>query len=93
MKKLVLGALVLLNLAFTRIHSNNKHKVDFDNHNQHSSSINKRDAVVYICNGPKAYAYHSHAGCSGLNNCSTQISAINLSDAINRGRRACQKCY
>ena len=30
MKKLVLGALVLLNLAFTGTHSNNKHKVDFE---------------------------------------------------------------
>jgi len=89
MKKIIIAATVLINLSFAGSHSNySKHPNQLKN-----TETNKRDAVVYICNGPKSYAYHSHARCSGLNNCSTQIYAINQSEAINRGRIACQKCY
>jgi hypothetical protein len=57
------------------------------------AQITKRDVIVYICNGPKSYAFHAHPRCSGLNNCSTQIYKMNESDAMNRGRSACLKCY
>jgi hypothetical protein len=89
MKKIIIAATVLINLSFAGSHSNHSKQ---HNHTE-SIEIKKRDAVVYICNGPKSYAYHSHARCSGLNNCSTQIYAINQSEAQNRGRRVCQKCY
>jgi len=89
MKKIIIATTVLINLSFAGSHSNH-----LKQHNHlESIEIKKRDAVVYICNGPKSYAYHSHARCSGLNNCSTQIYAIYQSEALNRGRSACQKCY
>lgn len=31
---------------------------------------------VYVCNGPRAYAYHRTPYCSGLNRCSTEVSKI-----------------
>jgi hypothetical protein len=88
MKALLIGLSIVLNLSFTV--SNPTHQI---NGLSAVTRINKRDAVVYICNGPKSYAYHSHGRCSGLNNCSTQIYAISLSEALGKGRRACQKCY
>jgi hypothetical protein len=88
MKALLIGLSIVLNLSFTV--SNPTHQ---NNGLSAVKRINKRDAVVYICNGPKSYAYHSHDRCSGLNNCSTQIYAISLSEALGKGRRACQKCY
>jgi hypothetical protein len=88
MKALLIGLSIVLNLSFTV--SNPTHQI---NGLSAVTQINKRDAVVYICNGPKSYAYHSHDRCSGLNNCSTQIYAISLSEALGKGRRACQKCY
>ena len=88
MKALLIGLSIVLNLSFTV--SNPTHQI---NGLSAVTQINKRDAVVYICNGPNSYAYHSHGRCSGLNNCSTQIYAISLSEALGKGRRACQKCY
>ena len=88
MKALLIGLSIVLNLSFTV--SNPTHQI---NGLIAVTQINKRDANVYICNGPKSYAYHSHGRCSGLNNCSTQIYAISLSEALGKGRRACQKCY
>lgn len=93
MKKLFIAAMVLINLSFTEAHVNRTLPSNKFSHRGHVHSINNRQTTVYICNGPKAYAYHSSSYCSGLNNCSTQIYAISLSDALNRGRRACQKCY
>jgi hypothetical protein len=90
MKALLIGLSILLNLSFTVSNSNRNHQI---NGLSAVTQINKRDAVVYICNGPNSYAYHSHGRCSGLNNCSTQIYAISLSEALGKGRRACQKCY
>jgi len=88
MKALLIGLSIVLNLSFTV--SNPTHQI---NGLRAVTQINKRDAIVYICNGPNSYAYHSHDRCSGLNNCSTQIYAISLSEALGKGRRACQKCY
>lgn len=93
MKKIILAATVLINLSFTKVQINHSEYSIHKHTIEHFSHVIKRDAVVYICNGPKAYAYHSNSRCSGLNNCSAEISALNLSNAINRGRRACQRCY
>lgn len=48
--------------------------------------------TVYICNGPKSIAYHSTRNCNGLNNCSTTIREITISEANKIGRRACRIC-
>ena len=91
MKTIVLGVigLVLLSFAFAPKTSKNQHDKGPDS----KGSFNKRESVVYICTGPKSYAYHSHGRCAGLNNCSEEIYSVYYSDAINRGRRACKKCY
>ncbi len=47
---------------------------------------------VYVCDGPKSIAYHSTRNCNGLNNCSTSIREITLSEANKIGRRACRIC-
>jgi len=91
MKTLAIGLVGLVLLSFTFLSNGTTNHL-----NSAQNSINqfsKKDATVYICNGPKSYAYHSHSRCSGLNNCSTQIYAINQSEALNIGRTACQKCY
>ena len=88
MKKIILSALVLICLSFTINYSNNSNELEKQN-----SDSRQNESTVYICNGPKSYAYHSNGSCSGLNNCSTQIYAISLSEALNKGRRACQRCY
>jgi hypothetical protein len=91
MKTLLFGTLGLVLLSF--VYQPNK---SF-NHPEKTSistiSEDKKESVVYICTGPKSYAYHSHSSCAGLNNCSTEIYPVYYSDAINRGRRACKKCY
>ena len=92
MKKIILAATVLINLSFTKPNYVLNHH-DYANIVEQKTENNKRANVVYICTGPKAYAYHSNSRCCGLNNCSAQINSINLSDAINKGRRACQRCY
>jgi hypothetical protein len=48
--------------------------------------------TVYVCDGPKSVAYHSTRNCNGLNNCSTSIREITLSEANKIGRRACRIC-
>lgn len=91
MKTLVLGIIGLVLVSFTFIlkESNNQPA------RSQISKIqqNKKDAVVYICKGPKSYAYHSRSRCSGLNNCSTEIYEVNESEALSMRRTACQKCH
>lgn len=52
------------------------------------------ESYVWICMGPKAYAYHSRRSCSGLNRCSCEIKKVTLAEAkrLGRGKR-CGKCY
>ena len=88
MKKIILSTLVLFCLSFTINYSNNSNELEIQN-----SNSRQNESTVYICNGPKSYAYHSNGSCSGLNNCSTQVYAISLSEALNKMRRVCQKCY
>jgi len=91
MKTLAIGLVGLILLSFTFLSTGKTNHLT--NAQNSINQFSKKDATVYICNGPKSYAYHSHARCSGLNNCSTQIYAIYQSEALNRGRSACQKCY
>ena len=62
-----------------------------------TSSLNvvqeSNDTYVYICTGKYAYSYHSTKNCSGLNNCSAEIKKVTLSQAKEKGRKPCQKCY
>jgi hypothetical protein len=52
------------------------------------------DQIVYVCNGPYAYAYHSISNCSGLNNCSAEVQYTNESYATyTMGRVPCCKCW
>ena len=86
MKTLVLGIIGLVLLSFTFIQNESRNQpanAQISNFQQ-----NKKEVVVYICKGPKAFAYHSHSRCSGLN-----IYSVYYSDAVNMGRTACQKCY
>ena len=63
----------------------------------HLEKINKarqKDAVVYVCDSPSAYAYHSNSNCSGLSRCSHGIIKMSEKDAVNKyNRRPCKKCY
>ena len=47
---------------------------------------------VYICTGPKSVAYHKVSSCKGLNNCSTSVKKVTLTDAKKMGRRPCKVC-
>ncbi|TCZ74910.1 DUF5763 domain-containing protein [Flaviaesturariibacter aridisoli] len=51
-----------------------------------------QDRSVYVCTGPKAYAYHFSASCRGLNRCSTAIIEEAVSKAVADRRRPCQLC-
>lgn len=52
------------------------------------------NSAIYICFGPKAYAYHRNINCRGLKKCSVSIESINEQDAINRYHRSqCKICY
>ena len=50
-------------------------------------------AKVYVCGGGSAYAYHSSAGCAGLNRCSHGVTPVTVAEAEQLGRRPCKKCY
>lgn len=50
--------------------------------------------TVYICGGKYAYAYHSHAQCSGLNNCQGGVYYTSETEAIQQyGRVPCCICW
>ncbi len=49
--------------------------------------------TVYICKGPNSLRFHQNSNCRGLNNCTTQIYAISVSEAKNLSRTPCQICY
>jgi|JI10StandDraft_1071094.scaffolds.fasta_scaffold07917_2 hypothetical protein len=52
-----------------------------------------RGIIVYICKGPNSKRYHKESDCQGLRNCSTQIYAVDLSEAESLGRTPCGYCY
>jgi hypothetical protein len=56
------------------------------------ATASKRNAV-YVCGGGSAYAFHSSSSCSGLNRCSSGVSAVSLADAQSMGRTPCKKCH
>jgi hypothetical protein len=55
----------------------------------------KQTEYVYICLGPKAYAYHSDYNCRGLQRCTHQIIRTTKDSAINYYNRSkpCSYCY
>ena len=49
--------------------------------------------VVYVCTGPKAYAFHKKSSCSFMiNSCTGSIQEISLVKAKQMGRKPCNKC-
>lgn len=44
---------------------------------------------VYVCNGKGSKRYHYDKKCKGLENCSTQLEKIPLSQAKEKGRTLC----
>ncbi|WP_074024105.1 hypothetical protein [Gabonia massiliensis] len=58
-----------------------------------SAGVKESSSTVYICNGPKSYAYHKTDKCKGLRRCSTEIEAVSLKEALDMGRKACKICY
>ena len=53
---------------------------------------NKTTYEVYICNSPKAYAYHK-GYCRGLKRCSYSVTKVSQKTAKTKGRKACGFCY
>ena len=49
--------------------------------------------TVYICTGHSATRYHRTKSCSGLGNCNASIEEVSKSEAENKGRTQCGKCY
>jgi hypothetical protein len=49
--------------------------------------------TVYLCNGPQSEVYHRTSHCKGLRKCSTEIEAVDIGTAKERGRRECGWCY
>lgn len=91
MRTILFTSVCLILFSFTSIQRGAEISKESTCHAQYIGA--RKQTIVYICNGLGSYAYHSHARCSGLNNCSTQIFSIYLSDAINRRRSPCQRCY
>ncbi len=51
------------------------------------------EQIVYICTGPKAYAYHNDSDCSlMITNCSGSIKEIPISRAHRMNRTPCGRC-
>lgn len=51
------------------------------------------EQTVYICTGPKAYAYHHDSDCSlMITNCSGTIKEIPISRAHRMNRKPCGRC-
>ncbi|MCS7086345.1 MAG: hypothetical protein RMM53_11035 [Bacteroidia bacterium] len=55
--------------------------------------VQKSENVVYICTGPKSYAYHLTTYCRGLRRCSAQVHDVSVAKAKAIGRRPCRFCY
>lgn len=51
------------------------------------------EQTVYICTGPKAYAYHLNSDCSlMITNCTGSIKEIQISRAHKMKRKPCGRC-
>ena len=48
---------------------------------------------VYICTGSSSKKYHKTAKCRGLEACKKTIKKISISEAEEKGRTPCKKCY
>lgn len=54
-----------------------------------ASSSMSTSNFVYICNGRGSQKYHFSQNCRGLNNCSTKLEKLPISEARSRGRTLC----
>lgn len=54
---------------------------------------NQDNAMVYICTGSSAYAYHCNRNCSGLRKCTGDIKRVTIEIAKSKGRKPCKRCY
>jgi hypothetical protein len=52
----------------------------------------ERAAIVYVCMGGSAYAYHDHY-CRGLKECEADVEQVEQQEAIRMERKACGYCY
>lgn len=53
------------------------------------TATNSQSNAVYVCNGPGSEKYHYSPKCRGLNNCSTQLEKVSISEARSRGHQLC----
>lgn len=86
MKRFVLVLVLLLSAIFL---------VSYDSVNNEAVDIpvTSESDTVYICIGPYAERYHSSDTCVGLDNCSSDIFAVTLKEAVDSGRTPCRYCY
>lgn len=60
---------------------------------QHTASPKKQsEKTVIICLSESSYAYHTKV-CGGLSRCKAGTSKVTVSEAKDRGYRACKICY
>ena len=59
----------------------------------HMAEQRQDETYVYICTGRYAYSYHSYDNCSGLKRCNAEIKKVTLSEAKQKKRTPCLKCY
>lgn len=48
---------------------------------------------VYVCMSESSVAYHLTKNCTGLDNCTHEIKAMTVSEAVDLKKRECKKCY
>lgn len=53
------------------------------------TATNSQSSNVYLYNGPGSEKYHFNPKCRGLNNCSTYLEKVSVSEARSRGRQLC----
>lgn len=86
-KILTIAAIVLVTLAFTSCDSTPTASVAGLSDTE--TSIDN----VYICTGSSSKKYHKTAKCRGLDACKKTIKKISISEAEEKGRTPCKKCY
>ena len=58
-----------------------------------NASVAPTEELVYICDSPGAYAYHSKQKCEGLQRCRHEILHVPLSQALAKGKqKICGYC-
>jgi hypothetical protein len=57
-----------------------------------TENVKPSKGEVLICGSKNAYAYHSHK-CQGLSRCGSTVKKMTLSEAKEKGYKACGFCY